>query len=159
MSAARIRWLYVVDLIVVAACVLALLAAWQIHQRDDRLATNRAEVEQQAGPLVAQVFSAKVEESDQDRKRARSLVTDEFAQQYAQILDPDADSAPTSSLTWTPVHTGVSAVTADHADAVVSATVTQVGANAEPSTHTRVLDVRLERSGDEWKLARADEVL
>lgn len=159
MSAARIRWLYVVNLIVVAACVLAFLAAWHVHQRDEQLATNRSQVQEQAGPLVAQVFSVRADESDQDRNRARTLVTDEFAQQYAQILDPDADSAPTSSLIWTPVHTGISAVTADHADVVVSATVTQDGATAEPSTYTRVLDVRLERSGDEWKLARADEVL
>lgn len=151
-------WWYLVDLIVMVACALALPAACQVHQRDDQLATNRTQVQQQAGLLVAQVFSVQSENYEQDRSRARSLVTDEFAQQYSQILDPAVTPAPTSSVTWTPAHTGISAVTADHADAVVSATVTQGGA-AEPVTSTRVLDVGLERSGGAWKIARADEVL
>lgn len=154
MSAARKWWWYLADLIVIVACALALLAAWQVHERDDQLADNRSQVQQQAGPLVAQVFSVESENYAQDRSRARSLVTDEFAQQYSQILDPKAMPAPASSVTWTPVHTGISAVTEDHADAVVSATVT-----ANEVTSTRVLDVRLERSDNTWKIARADEVL
>lgn len=147
-------WWYLADVVVVVVCALAVLASWQVHQRDDQLATNRSQVQQQAGPLVAKVFSIQPENYEQDRDRARSLVTDEFAQQFAQILDPAVTPAPASTVTWAPVYTGISEITLDHADAVVSATVT-----AGAVTSTKVLDVRLERSGDTWKIARADEVL
>lgn len=154
MSAARVWWWYLADAVAVLACAIALLASWQVHQRDEQLSANRSQVQQQAGPLVAQVFSIQPEDYEQDRGRARSLVTDEFAQQFSQILDPAVTPAPALSVTWTPVHTGITAVTSDHADAVVSATVT-----AGATRSTKVLDVRFERSGDTWKIARADEVL
>jgi hypothetical protein len=141
----------------VVVCAGALVWGWQVRGDDEQLATNRTQAQQQAGPLIAQIFSVGSDTYAQDRKRARALVTDEFAEQYAASLDQT--SAPASSVTWTPVQTGISDVGSDHVDVVVSADVVETAPGSDPAAFTKVLDVRLEKVDGAWKLARADEVL
>ncbi|WP_020109649.1 hypothetical protein [Nocardia sp. 348MFTsu5.1] len=145
----------VVAVLIVVVCSVALGAAWQLHARDQQLSDNRAEVARQAGPLVAQLFSSTADPDD--RVQARAAVTDEFAQQYAAVLAGEPPAGV--SIVWNPVHTGISAVAEDNADAVVSALVTETVPGAEATTVTKVVDVHLERTGGQWKIARADEVL
>ena len=146
-----------VALLVMVLCAGALTWAWQVDGNDNRLAANRSQAQQQAGPLVAQVFSFAPDTYEQDRERARSLVTDEFAEQYAASLDPA--TVPDHSVRWTPIETGISDVGADHAEVVVSAEVVQTRTGTEPERFVKAVDVRLEKVGGDWKLARADEVL
>lgn len=143
--------------LVMVLCAGALTWAWQVDGDDDRLAANRSQAQQQAGPLVAQVFSFATDTYAQDRERARSLVTDEFAEQYATSLDPAA--VPDHSVSWTPIETGISDVGTDHAELVVSAEVAQTRTGTDPATFVKAVEVRLEKVGGDWKLARADEVL
>lgn len=146
-----------VAVLVMVLCAGALTWAWQVDGDDDLLAANRSQAQQQAGPLVAQVFSFATDTYAQDRERARSLVTDEFAEQYATSLDPAA--VPDHSVNWTPIETGISDVGTDHAELVVSAEVAQTRTGTDPATFVKAVEVRLEKVGGDWKLARADEVL
>lgn len=159
MTARRMWCWYAVNLVVVVACFIALVTSWQLHRGDEELATNRSEVLELAGPAVAQLFSVESGEAEQQRQRVLAVVTDEFAREYGQILDATTTPTQPLTVTWRPVHTGISAVAADHVDAVVSAAVTEERPGAEPVDYTKVLDVRFERSGGDWKIARADEVL
>jgi hypothetical protein len=149
-------WLVVASILLVFAAG-ALAWAGQAHRDDEELATNRSQAQQQAGPLVAQIFSVGADTYAQDRERARDLVTDEFAEQYAASLDPK--TVPAASVSWTPVETGISDVGSGHVDVVVSADVVESAPGRDPVAFAKVLDVRLEKVDGVWKLARADEVL
>lgn len=159
MTARRMRCWYLANLVVVVACVVALIAAWQLHRGDEELASNRSEVSELAGPAVAQLFSVEPGETEPQRRRARAVVTDDFAREYGQLFDGATAPAQAVTVTWRPVHTAIASVAADHVDTVVSATVTEQRPGAENLDYTKVLDVRFERSGGDWKIARADEVL
>jgi hypothetical protein len=157
-SGARFLWGWSIGaVLVVALCAGAVVWAWQIHDDDERLAVNRGQALQQAGPLVAEVFSVGAGSYARDRERARALVTDEFAEQYAASFD--MKTAPESSVTWTPIETGISDVGPDHADVVVSAEVARSRPGSDPARTIKAVDVRLEKVGGVWKLDRADEVL
>ncbi|HEY9312313.1 hypothetical protein [Williamsia sp.] len=145
----------VVAVLVVLICAVALALSWQLHARDQQLADNRDEVARQAGPLVAQLFSSTPDQKD--REQARAAVTEEFARQYSAVLD--AEPAAGVSIVWNPVHTGISDVSENRAEAVVSAHVTETVPDTEPTTVTKVVDVQLDRTDGHWKIARADEVL
>lgn len=159
MTARRMWCSCLVAIAVVIACVIAVAAAWQSHQRDEQLATNRTEVLELAGPAVAQLFSVTPGDAEQQHQRVRAVVTDEFARENGEIFASPTTPASSLTVTWKPVHTGISAVASDDVDAVVSATVTEERPGAGSVGYTKVLDVRFERSGGEWKIARADEVL
>ncbi|ETD33665.1 hypothetical protein [Williamsia sp. D3] len=146
-----------VAVLVMGLCAGAVTWAWHVDGYYDLLEANRSQAQQQAGPLVAQVFSFATDTYGQDRERARSLVTDEFAEQYATSLDPAA--VPDYSVSWTPIETGISDVGTDHAELVVSAEVAQTRTGTEPARYVKAVEVRLEKVGGDWKLARADEVL
>lgn len=157
---ARRMWCWcLANLVIVVVCVIVLTAAWQLHRSDEKLATNRSEVLELAGPAVATLFSVESGDIDAQRQRALAVVTDEFAREYGQFLKSTTEPSEPLTVTWEPVHTGISAVASDHVDAVVSAAVTEARPGAESIDYTKVLDVRFERSGDDWKIARADEVL
>ena len=146
----------VVAVLMVVACAVGLGLAWQVHAQDRRLDDNRAEVARAAGPLVAQLFSVDAA-NPTGREQARAAVTDEFAQQYADVLNVEPPAGVT--IVWKPVHTGISDVGETHADVVVSAQVTETVPGAQATDATKVVEVELERTGDQWKIARADEVL
>lgn len=146
----------VAAVLLVVACVVGLGVGWQAHTDDERLDNNRAQVARQAGPLVAQLFSSGPA-GPTGRDQARAAVTADFAQRYADVLDAEPPAGVT--IVWKPVYTGISGVRQNDADAVVSALVTEIVAGAETPAVTKVVDVQLERVGDQWKIARADEVL
>lgn len=144
----------VIAVLVAVACAVGLGFAWQRYEDDQQLDRNRAQVARQAGPLVAQLFST---DTAKGRDQARAAVTPGFAQQYAAVLDAEPPAGVT--IEWKPVHTGISGVGENRADVVVSALVTETVPGSAPTTATKVVDVELERSGGQWKIARADEVL
>ncbi|WP_207840374.1 hypothetical protein [Williamsia soli] len=159
MTARRMWCWYLANLVVVVVCAVALMAAWQLHRGDEELATNRSEVLELAGPAVSELFSSDPGETESQRRRALAVVTDEFAREYGQLLDSPTAPTQAVTVTWRPVHTSIASVAADHVDTVVSAAVTEERPGAESVAYTKVLDVRFERSGGDWKIARADEVL
>ncbi len=122
----------------------------------ERLAVSR-ELQDRAGPLVAEVFTAGAGTWQADRERARTLVTPAFAASAATGLAA-APPAGVRAVTWTPLSTGVVAAHDDAGTALVVVRVTVTPERGEPAAAVKSVSADLVRDGDRWLLSGLDEL-
>lgn len=140
------------------AIALGAFGAAAAHRRPaaDRLAVSR-ELQEGAGRLVAEVFTAGAGTWRADRERARSLVTPAFA---ASAATGFAAEPPTGvrAVTWTPLSTGVIDAHTEAGTALVVVRVTVTPDRGEPTTATKAVSAELVRADGRWLLNGLDEL-
>lgn len=153
----RRRGIALVAVLVVAA-ILGALVVWQ----GTRLAAARADADagrqlrSQAGSIVAQVLSWNGMTLRADRQRARTLVTDSYAERSG--LDAEFPTAITdSALTFSPGTVGVVQADATSGTVLIDGTLTRMAmGNRTPQAQTLTADF-VARDG-RWLLDRIDVV-
>ncbi|GAC67777.1 hypothetical protein GS4_11_00450 [Gordonia soli NBRC 108243] len=123
----------------------------------DRATDNRDSLREQAGPILAQVFSVDRAHWEADRARARSAIAGEFAVRYAaELTRPPA--AGIAAVRWTPLVVGITDV--DDAEGAVVARAEVV---TRPVTGTETRDEQTVDAGftlrdGRWLLDRLDVI-
>ncbi|MFC0313296.1 hypothetical protein ACFQNE_16175 [Gordonia phosphorivorans] len=120
-------------------------------------AATTVELNEQAGRILAEVFSARAVSWEQDRAHARTLVTPTLA---ASVATAFAASPPTGtrSVRWEPLQVGVVDAQEDSGTAVVVVNVIVTPEQGEPTVRTKSVNAEYRRSGDRWLLNGVDEL-
>ncbi|MEZ5210209.1 hypothetical protein [Gordonia sp. (in: high G+C Gram-positive bacteria)] len=135
-------------------CAFALDARAPVAAR----AGTADQLQRQAGPIVAAVFSARAETWQADRARARTLVTGAFATSVTTGLSA-GPPAGVKSVRWEPLQVGVVEARARAGTAlVVARVVVTAGPGAESSSAVKSVSADFVRSGDRWLLSGLDEL-
>ncbi|GAA3952504.1 hypothetical protein [Gordonia caeni] len=142
-------------LVAVALTCLALAQAWRAPITA-RVATA-AQLEADAGRMIAEVFSAEAATWQADREHARSLVTGSLASSAATGLSAPAP-AGVRAVRWEPVSVGVTAAQEDSGTALVVANVVVTHEDREPDADTKTVTADFVREDGRWLLSTLDEL-
>lgn len=142
-------------LLVVVVVAFVLVSLWRVPVTE-RLDTTD-ELAEQAGQIVAEVFTAQAQTWRSDRARAREQVTPQLAASAASGLS-DAPPAGVRSVRWEPLSVGVVDAHRDWGTALVVANVVVTTSDGRQRTETKSVSVDLVRSGDRWLLSGLDEL-
>ncbi|WP_448221831.1 hypothetical protein [Gordonia iterans] len=115
------------------------------------------ELQEQAGSVVSQVFSARAESWRDDRARARELVTGSFAATLDAGLSADAPPG-VRSVRWEPVQVGVVDAQRDVGTALIVVHVVVTPTRGEPTAQTKSVNADFERHHGRWLLSGLDEL-
>lgn len=116
-----------------------------------------AQLQEQAGRIVADVFSARAASWEQDRAHARTLITPSLAASVATALSAQPP-AGTRSVRWEPRQVGVVDAHEDSGTALVVVDVVVTSERGEPTVRTKSVNAEFRRSGDRWLLNGLDEL-
>ncbi|MGC4961852.1 hypothetical protein [Gordonia sp. DT101] len=148
--------------IVVVLVVLLTVLAWQwrVSVTDSATERSRDQLRNDAGKVVAQVFSVDTATWQADRTRARGLVGGEFAARYAsELTRPPADGA--RSIVWTPEAVGIVDAGPDSGDVLIRAkivTTPAVASAGAPITERSSVTARFDKADDHWLLTRVEVI-
>lgn len=128
------------------------------HRSDIRAAENdRRAVAAQAADAVVHVFSVSDESWRQDRRTAKSYLTEPMSTSIAPALEAGPPGG-VRSVEWEALHTAPVDVDGDSATALVVARVRLTPRDGQVRTADRTVQASLTRVGDQWLMAGMDEL-
>ncbi|GAA1461051.1 hypothetical protein [Williamsia maris] len=143
----------VIVAVVVASAALASTAVTNLRA-DRALTADRADVRRISGELVCTTLRTG---TDADRAAALRVATGELGARLRSGSAAAGSDGTRSTTGCTPARTGLGVVTADSADVVVAANLTErVG--SDESASGRVIAARLEKVDGTWRVATLDVI-
>ncbi|MFT3661256.1 MAG: hypothetical protein QM809_07605 [Gordonia sp. (in: high G+C Gram-positive bacteria)] len=150
------RWWVGSTLAVLLSLSLFVASVWwraPVAERVDGV----AELQRQAGRVVAAVFSAGADTWRRDRERARVLVTETFEASAGAALAADPPPG-VRSVDWAPRQVGVVDVQHDTGTAVLVVQVTVTPTAGEPTARDTTVSADFARHRGVWLLDALDEL-
>jgi len=142
-------------LTVLGIVAVVLVSLWHAPAAD-RTATGD-ELRRQAGPLIAEIFSADADTWDADRDRARELVGGPLRTSLSAGLSAGVPEG-VRAVQWQPLAVGVVDQDRDRGTALVVVRVVVIPTQGLPTESVKSVNADFQRSGDRWLLVGMDEL-